>query len=333
MQQIINPSTDPAFNLAVEEYFMKRTDLKDDLFMLWRNEPAVVIGKNQNIYRELNLDYVREHGIWTVRRLSGGGAVYHDLGNLNFTMIRSEDSFRKNDFSCFLEPVIKALRDIGVPADFSGRNDLTAGGKKISGNAQYFWRNRILHHGTLLFDSDLAVLSRALMPGPVKFTSKGVTSVRSRVGNIASFLPKEMDIGRFQELVEHAYQREYCRELRRRGILAEERDEIEKLAEKKYRTWEWTYGASPEMDLWNEMKFESGMISLYVKIKDAVIEDICLQGDFFELKPVSELEGQFLGIPWRKETVAGKVQEIECEKYIRQLTSRDLQRLFADVPL
>lgn len=333
MLQIINQSTDPALNLAVEEYFLKRTDLKDDLFLLWRNEPTIVIGKNQNIYQELNFDYVKEHGIRVVRRLSGGGAVYHDRGNLNFTVIKTDSSLQKNDFTYFLEPVVKGLRKMGVPVSFSGRNDLVADGKKVSGNAQYFWRDRILHHGTLLFDSDLEVLSLALMPEPAKFTSKGVDSVRSRVGTIASFLPIGMNMEQFQKNVEAAYQQEYGGKFRRREILPEEWSEIEKLAEEKYRTWEWTYGAVLDMDLWNEMKFKGGMISLYVKIKDAVIENIRLQGDFFEIQPVSGLEEQFLGILWRKEDVHRRIGEIECEKYIRQLTNKDLQQLFADIPL
>ncbi len=333
MIQIINQSTDPALNLAVEEYFLKRVDLREDLLLLWRNEPTIVIGKNQNIYQELNLDYVKVHGIQAVRRLSGGGAVYHDLGNLNFTVIKTDFSLQKNDFTCFLSPVVKGLRAMGVPVSFSGRNDLMADGKKISGNAQYFWRDRILHHGTLLFDSDLTALSCALKSKPEKFTAKGVTSVRNRVGMISSFLPFEMKIEQFQERIAISYQQEYASEFKRREILPKEWLEIEKLAEEKYRTWEWTYGALLDMDLWNEMRFEGGLISLYVQIKEAKISKIRFQGDFFELQPVSDLEKQFRKIPWKKEAVHKRIQEIECEKYIRQLTSKDLLRLFADIPL
>lgn len=333
MLQIINHSTDPAFNLAVEEYYLKQTELQDDIFLLWRNRPAVVIGKNQNLYEEVNLAYAQEQGIHIVRRMSGGGAVYHDEGNLNFTIIKKDAYLRKHDFRSFLNPVIDALQSMGVPAEFSGRNDIVAEGKKISGNAQYFYRNRALHHGTLLFNSDLSALSSVLNPRPMKFTAKGVDSVRSRVGNIGPFLREPVDIFGFQKVVERAFWKKYGREFSQYKILPEEWEEIDKLADRKYRTWQWTYGAAMDMKLWNEIKMEGGMISLYIKVEKGRIESIHFQGDFFEVVPVGELEKQFLGLPWKKEAVEKEIQEIASETYIEKLTSQDLLRLFEGIPL
>jgi len=185
MMLIINDlRTDPYFNLAAEEYALK--NFKADCFMLWRNEPSIIVGKHQNTLAEINLDYVKKRNIKVGRRLSGGGAVFHDLGNLNFTFISTgAQENRLVDFRRFTMPILEVLQNLGIEAVFEGRNDLTIHGRKFSGNAEHVWKNRILHHGTLLFSSVLTDLSEALKVDPLKFRDKAVKSIRSRVTNIS----------------------------------------------------------------------------------------------------------------------------------------------------
>jgi lipoate-protein ligase A len=182
---IINESVNPYYNLALEEYLLKETDPGDDLFMLWQNRPAIIVGRNQNTWDEINLDFVRKNNIAVVRRMTGGGAVYHDLGNLNFTFIARDrkESSAILDFARFARPVVDALRELGVPAEFSGRNDIVVDGAKVSGNAQYRYKDLVLHHGTLLFDSRIEDMVQALNVSKDKIASKGVASVRSRVAS------------------------------------------------------------------------------------------------------------------------------------------------------
>ena len=199
MIKIVNENTDPRINLAVEEYALNYLDPREDYAILWQNEPAVIIGRNQNTVAEVNAPYIKEHGIHVVRRLSGGGAVYHDFGNLNFTFIVDADKTVVSNFEYFTKPVIEALASLGVKAEFSGRNDITIDGQKFSGNAQYWSKDRLLHHGTILYNSDLSVVQEALNVKLDKIQSKGVKSVRSRVTNIFPHLPKPITIDEFKE--------------------------------------------------------------------------------------------------------------------------------------
>ena len=184
MYYLESTKTDPSWNLALEQYVFDVLGPRDDCFMLWQNDNTIVVGKHQNTLEEINTDYVKEHGVTVVRRLSGGGAVYHDLGNLNFTFVAENRFGSEFDFSTFCRPVVDALRSLGVPAEINGRNDMTIEGRKFSGNAQYMKKGRIMHHGTLMYDSDLEAVSRALNVKPDKIESKGLKSVRSRVTNI-----------------------------------------------------------------------------------------------------------------------------------------------------
>ncbi len=198
MLLINNDNTNPYFNFALEEYLLKKTD--QDLFRLWMCDPCISVGKNQNTISEINSDYVRKNSIPIVRRQSGGGAVFHDLGNLNFTFIScNNNSF--SDFKRFTQPIIDLLKTLGINAEFSGRNDLLIDGKKFSGNAQYNYKNKVIHHGTLLFSSQISNLSNALKVKPIKLESKGIKSVKSRVTNISEHLDKPMNISEFRDLV------------------------------------------------------------------------------------------------------------------------------------
>lgn len=324
MLKIINESNDPAFNLAVEEYFLKKLDLKDDIMILWINKPTIVIGKNQNAFSELNLNYVKENNINVVRRLSGGGAVYHDLGNLNFTIIKTDASLQKNDFYFFTSPLIQCLKELGVDAVFSGRNDVLVDGKKISGNAQYFYKDKVLHHGTLLFNSDLSVLTKALAPRKIKLISKGISSVRSRVGTILDSLPVSMTIDNFKKSLEQSFEKAYGEDLHDYYLTEKDIKYINDLADKKYRTWEWNYREPPDMKLWSEKKFASGTFSLYMEVKNGKIQDFHLYGDYFEIRPVEELERNFLGISLSITEISKVLNTIDCLMYIKNFSNDDL---------
>lgn len=200
MKYIINHSNDTAFNIALEEYAFKHLLDEDQIFLLWINKPSIIVGRHQNTIEEINRDYVRENGIEVVRRISGGGAVYHDLNNLNYTIISKEDENKAFDFKSFSTPVINTLAQLGVKAEFTGRNDLEIDGKKFCGNAQAYINGRIMHHGCLLFDVDLSVLANALKVSKDKFESKGVKSVRARVTNIINELPK-ITVEKFRDLL------------------------------------------------------------------------------------------------------------------------------------
>ena len=195
-------STDAYFNIATDEYIFK--NIKEDCFMLWRNDNAIIIGKHQNALAEINVDYVKKNGIKVVRRLSGGGAVYHDLGNLNFSFTRTGKDGEMVDFRKYTEPLLEVLRELGVDARFEGRNDLTIEGKKFSGNAEHVFKNKILHHGTLLFSSKMKNVSEALKINPLKYSDKAVKSIPKRVTNISDHLKIPISLEEFtNKVMEH----------------------------------------------------------------------------------------------------------------------------------
>ena len=241
-------STDPHFNLAMEEYVLKYLNLAEEYLLLWQNEPAIIIGRHQNTLEEVNMDYTRENNIHVVRRLSGGGAVYHDLGNLNFTFIRRAIRSELLDLKSFTQPVIHALKKLGVNAEVSGRNDLTIEGKKFSGNAQYLYKNNILHHGTLLFDSDLSELNKALRVRADKIESKGIKSVRSRVTNIREHIKGDQDtnINEFTALLRDAVAEVQGENFAEYTLGEKDYEGIRALMQERYLTWQWN-SANPRL--------------------------------------------------------------------------------------
>ena len=242
MLLIYNEITNPYFNLAMEEYLLK--NFNEDMFILWRNENAVIVGKNQNTLSEINLDYIKEHSIPVVRRQSGGGAVFHDLGNINFTFIaNNNDSF--SDFKRFTTPIIDLLKTLDINAEFSGRNDLLIDGCKFSGNAQYNYKDRVMHHGTLLFSSQIADLSNALKVKPIKFEGKGVKSVKSRVTNISDHLKEPLTVLEFKDLIMN-YLEKINTDNKHYTLSELDIENINKLVEEKYSTWDWYFGNSPK---------------------------------------------------------------------------------------
>lgn len=303
MKIIVNNHTDPHFNLAAEEYLLD--NVPGELFMLWRNEPSVIIGRNQNAYAELNSEFIREHGIKVVRRLTGGGAVFHDLGNVNFTYIVAREEAEKLDFARFTQPVIDALRKLGVPAELSGRNDIVVRVdgeiRKISGNAQCMRPaayaaggvDRIMHHGTLLYSADMSKLAGALNVDPDKIKAKGIKSVRSRVANIADLLSDEykgMDALEFMEFMLSETQGEHIE------LSPDDEAAIQKLSDEKYSTWDYTYGSSKQYSVTSKKYFEFGMVEIGLDADCGVICDIKIRGDFFGVRDDEELCDRLRGV-------------------------------------
>ena len=314
MKLYILETHDPYYNLAVEEYLFSQTD--DDVFMLWQNEPCVVIGKNQNAYAEVNIDKAKESGIKIVRRITGGGAVYHDLGNVNYTFISSKNEGNGIDFAYFTMPIIEALASLGVSAELSGRNDLLAEGKKFSGNAQHSVGNRTLHHGTLLFNSDLSVLSSVLNVDKEKIQSKGIKSTRSRVINLSEMIENK-SVDEFIELLAGFVEEKY-------GIKREEAPKNKDIDELSFRnaSESWVF---PERELVSrysirkKKRYDFGIVDICLDMSNDTIKNIKINGDFFGNAPISELESRLVGL--KCDTVFETVSKIELGEYIFGMTA------------
>ena len=311
MLLINNTNTNAYFNLAMEEYFLKNTN--EDIFLLWQNENSIIVGKNQNTLSEINYDYVKENNIKVVRRLSGGGAVFHDLGNINFTFISCNDnSF--SDFKKFTMPIVEALKELNVHAEFSGRNDLLIDGQKFSGNAQYNYKNKVMHHGTLLFSSEINDLSNALKVKPSKFQGKSVKSVKSRVTNISSHLDKKMTVLEFKDyLMDFINKRDensHFYELNDKDI-----ESINKLVEEKYSTWEWNFGYSPKYSLYNELKYPGGNVEFSLDVHDGLIKDIKFFGDFFGKEDISFIEDKLRNVKHNEYSIKSALEDVDINNY------------------
>jgi lipoate-protein ligase A len=322
---IKNPSTNPYFNLAAEEYLLKQFD--EDIFTLWRNENAIIVGKHQNTLAEINVEHVEANKVNVVRRLSGGGAVFHDLGNINFTFISNakEGADIKIDFKFFTMPIIEVLKEMGINAEFSGRNDLLIEGQKFSGNAEHIYhqKKRTLHHGTLLFASEIADLSAALKVNPLKFQDKAVKSFRSRVTNISSHLKEPLTVIEFYEKVVDYISKRY-EDVKFYTYTPEDIAAIEALVESKYKTWEWNFGYSPKYAFQKMIKTEGGNIEIYMNVEKGIIENIKFHGDFFNVKEVEELEGLLLGSRHNMAELEARLSTIEVGDYINKTTKEEL---------
>jgi lipoate-protein ligase A len=330
MKYIENSSNDPRFNLALEEVLFHEVDSEDDgYFLLWRNEPSIIIGRFQNTLEEINAEAVRTLGVNVVRRMSGGGAVYHDLGNLNFTFILQSEDPRRLDFRRMTEPIVLALRGFGVNAGFNSRNDLVIEDRKFSGNAQYMRKGRFLHHGTILFDSDLEVLGKVLQTEPGKYQSKGVKSIKSRVTNVRPWLPKNVTLEDFWQAILETMK------TWRPGFRIVEADpdafeKAEKLAEEKYGTWEWNYGRSPEFDVRRNKRFDFGKVDVRLNVQKGIVTDCRIYGDFFGNGDIRTLQENLKGVPFREEDVARKVEGLQIGHYIRGMDKKTfLELLFS----
>ena len=322
--------TDPRYNLALEQFVFDSLDRRGDYFMLWQNHNSIITGKNQNTSAEINTNFVNAHNISVVRRLSGGGAVYHDLGNINFTFITDANKEKTHDFATFCEPIQKALISFGVPAEISGRNDMTANGKKISGNARYIKQGRIMHHGTLLYDSDLDMLSNALNPSNDKIESKAIKSVKSRVANIRPFMKTDMPVKDFfSALKENMFN---LLNLREYILSGGEEAQVEKLKENIYSQWSWNYGASPPYNVRKKRCIENcGTIEILIDIeKEGVIKNIAFYGDFFSNDDLSELCAMLEGNHLNCEELEKTLQNTNISNYFYNLEKKEFLSVLLD---
>lgn len=313
---------DPHWNLALEEWCVRNLEPEPRYVLFYVNEPSVIVGKNQNTEEEIDAEFVRERGIHVVRRISGGGAVYHDHGNLNFSFLAPFRVGTKARFRDFTEPVVRALRAMGVEAELSGRNDIVVGGRKISGNAQFTTVRSMFSHGTLLLDSNLDDVVRALTVRDSKFESKGVKSIRSRVANIAEFLDERPTVEAFREtLVEHLFDGAGP-EVRR--LSDAEREEVRELADTKYRTWEWNYGRSPKFNVRRVRRFPIGELDARIDVRDGRIAAIRIFGDYLGTGDVGELEARLVGTRYAPDDLARALEGVDLAAIFGDLAPGDL---------
>ncbi|WP_394583189.1 lipoate--protein ligase [Cytobacillus firmus] len=318
--------TDPRINLAIEEYALKDLDIEETYLLFYINEPSIIIGKNQNTVEEINTEYVEDNGIHVVRRLSGGGAVYHDLGNLNFSFITKDDGDSFHNFQKFTEPVTEALQKLGVNAELSGRNDLMAEGRKISGNAQFSTKGRMFSHGTLLFDSEIESVVSALKVKKDKIESKGIKSIRSRVANISEFLDEKITIEEFRTLLLKNIFGDLG-EIPEYKLTDEDWERIHQLSRERYQNWDWNYGRSPKFDLQHSHRFPVGQIDIRLNVTKGKIEGCKIYGDFFGVGDVSEIENKLTGIRYEKSEIEKALEGVEIKHYFGNVTKEEFVNL------
>jgi len=308
--------TDPRLNLAFEEYLLRHVRETEPLLLFYINEPSVIIGRNQNTIEEIDPDYVNTHGVHVVRRLSGGGAVYHDLGNLNFSFV-TQGKGDLHQFAKFIQPVVTCLRSLGVAAEIRGLSDIFVDGRKVSGNAQYATTARMFSHGTLLFDTDLSAMLRAINPRRIAIESKAVQSVRSAVGNLREMLPDDMTIDDLRSAI--------LREIFGAGPIPEFRlqDEewrrIEEISASRYASWDWNYGRSPQFNVQKSGRLPIGKVDARIEVSEGYIRSIRLFGDFSGKRDVAELEAGLVGTPYDRERLAAALAETDLDAYFGRM--------------
>lgn len=329
MKYIVNTSNDPAYNVALEAYaFQKLTEI-DEIFILWINEPAIIIGRHQNTIQEINKEFIDKNGIHVVRRLSGGGAVYHDLNNLNYTIISNNTQEGAFDFQTFSKPVIDTLAKLGVKAEFTGRNDLEINGQKFAGNAQAYYKGRMMHHGCLLFDVDMSVLGQALKVSKDKIESKGIKSVRARVTNIVDHLSDKITVQEFSDAILAQMKEEYP-EMDEYVLSDAELSEIQAMRDNQFATWDWTYGKAPEYTIERGVRYPAGKITTYANVENSTIKSVKIFGDFFGVKPVDDIEKMLEGVRYDYKDVLAALKTVDTSQYFSRMTPEEITKAIVD---
>lgn len=325
MLYIENRSTEPAYNLALEQHFFEHLPQGESCFMLWQNRDAVIIGRYQNTLEEINEPYISAHGIQVVRRMTGGGAVYHDLGNLNYSIICDVADMSTLNFRFFCEPIAAALQRMGVDAHVLGRNDILVEGKKISGSAQHMCGGRLLHHGTLLFSTDLVRMAQALTPAEGTVHSESSKSVRSRVTNISNHLPRPASMEQFWQLVKEEV---VCpQHMREYAISQEDHQGTLQLCKTRYRIWDWNYGLSPKCSIQKVRRVpDCGTLRIGMNVEQGLISDFSLRGDYFSIGDSSDLSQRLIGVSPDYPSLVNALRGYRVEEHIYHLTTDCLLR-------
>ena len=326
MNYFISHSDDPFFNIATEEFLLKEYDA--DFFFLYINSPALIVGKHQNTLAEINFDKVTDQKIPVIRRLSGGGTVFHDNGNLNYCFIRRGEKGKLVDFKRYCSPIIECLTKLGVAAKFEGKSDLTIGGKKFSGNASHVYKNKVMQHGTMLFLSDLKRLNELLKVNPLKFKDRGVRSIRSRVTNISEHLPYKLSIAEFAKKIIETVQELYP-DSQKFALNAADRNTITRLSEEKYNNWEWNFGYSPSYQFEKTCSFTGGkMLEIEMKIEKGNIQFIQISGNCIVDNMKDMLYKQFYNQKHDKSTIKQLLNNINLQLYFKEISKSEFMQLF-----
>ena len=324
MRYIKNLQTNPYYNMAFDEYCLESLSIDEPVFFLWQNRPAVIVGFNQEVNTEVNLDYLKEQGIDLVRRVTGGGAVYHDFGNLNYTIVGPSEDLER-DYPEYAGIMMKALQSLGVPATLSGRNDILVEGRKVSGFAKRVCRNRLMVHGTLMYKVDVDVLTNVLSPSATKLQSKGVSSVRSRVANLCEYLPEIKDIQTFSQRLEEILSNHYADA--EYQLSEDDLAKIQRQTDEKFATWEWNYGRSPKATLTNSARLACGTVEIHLTLNENRISTCRFGGDFLGNLPTSEIELALKGVVYDRASIHHCLSQMEIGQYFDGVDAEDLVKL------
>lgn len=321
MLSIISKSNDAWFNLATEEFILKSKQA--NCFYLYVNAPSIIVGKHQNTLSEINYDYVMQHGIKIVRRMTGGGSVFHDLGNLNFCFIMNLEEEKTDNFETYTRPILQVLQELGLDARLQGRNDLTIEGRKFSGNAKLVWKDKVLQHGTILFDSHIERLSQALKTNPLKFTDKAVKSISSRVTNITEHLKEPMSMEEFIRRIRNHVHSLYP-QAQDYDFTAEESASINNLVQTKYSTWDWNFGTSPRYNFSKAIRTACGTIEFFLQVEKGKIASLKIFGDFFPMHDPAELERVLTGLPHQEDSIRARLESLDLSFWFSGVTVEEV---------
>ena len=322
MRYLVNDCTDACRNMAFDEFALESLPLDEPVFYLWRNAPSVIIGLNQSAYAEVNLPYLQEHGIALARRVTGGGAVYHDLQNLNYTIVGKSRDLNA-DYPEYLHMVVDALRQLGVPAELSGRNDIMVDGRKCSGYAKRVWKDRLMVHGTLMFDVDLETLQEVLSVPGSKMAASGIASVRSKVANLREYLSQYSDVLMLKDAL-HSILAGDDMEL---SLNAGQQEAIDSMADRKFRTWDWIYGKSPEAQFRASQKFACGTVEVCWSVHHGLLEDVRFSGDFLGNLPAEGLAARLNGLRYEQNSISAALNGAGVSDYFDGLSPDELTEL------
>ncbi|NLW43394.1 MAG: lipoate--protein ligase [Tissierellia bacterium] len=329
MKYIICKTNDPEYNLAFEEYCFKNLPVdKDEFFYFWINEPSIIVGKNQNVHAEVNLDYIKENQIKVVRRITGGGAVYHDLNNINYSHISKSKGAKKLDFKNYYQLIVDALNNMGINAELSGRNDITVDGLKIAGSSQSIWKDRVLSNCCILYNVDLEELSKALNVRPEKLTSKGVKSVRARVTNIKPLINIDLSTVEFLNKL----QKEIFNNLNIKGeeyiLSPEELKGVDEIYKNRFSSRQWNYGKVHNTKYYKYKRFPIGFVELFFDLEDEKVKNLKIMGDFFGTKDVSELENLLEDSNYDNEEFLKRLKNVNLADYFGEISEEEFSELF-----